>query len=97
MCRVVERLTIAAALDDLSKELYSLGYQGQLIFGFLIFLTTIPPLPLYSTLMVLCGYTFGVWQAFVVSYIASLVGAVTVFIISRTLLRDVITKRCVQS
>jgi heme exporter protein D len=80
------------ALDDLSKELYSLGYQGQLIFGFLIFLTTIPPLPLYSTLMVLCGYTFGVWEGFVVSYIASLTGAILVFIVSRTLLRDVITK-----
>jgi heme exporter protein D len=83
------------ALDELSQELYKLGYQGQLIFGLLIFVTTIPPLPLYSTLMVLCGYTFGVWEGFVVSYIASLTGAIVVFIVSRTLLRDVITKRCV--
>ena len=86
-----------AALDELSKELYSLGYQGQMIFGLLIFLTTIPPLPLYSTLMVLCGYTFGVWEGFVVSYIASLTGAIIVFLVSRTLLRDVITKRYVSS
>jgi uncharacterized membrane protein YdjX (TVP38/TMEM64 family) len=64
-----------------------------MIFGLLIFLTTIPPLPLYSTLMVLCGYTFGVWEGFVVSYIASLAGAIVVFLVSRTLLRDVITKR----
>ena len=81
------------ALDELSQELYKLGYQGQIIFGLLIFLTTIPPLPLYSTLMVLCGYTFGVWEGFVVSYIASLTGAIVVFTVSRTLLRDVITKR----
>jgi uncharacterized membrane protein YdjX (TVP38/TMEM64 family) len=84
------------ALNELSQELYKLGYQGQIIFGLLIFLTTIPPLPLYSTLMVLCGYTFGVWEGFVVSYIASLTGAIVVFIVSRTLLRDVITKRYVQ-
>jgi hypothetical protein len=45
--------------------------------------------------MVLCGYTFGVWEGFVVSYIASLTGAIVVFIVSRTLLRDVITKRYV--
>jgi uncharacterized membrane protein YdjX (TVP38/TMEM64 family) len=83
------------ALDELSQELYKLGYQGQIIFGLLIFLTTIPPLPLYSTLMVLCGYTFGIWEGFVVSYIASLTGAIVVFIVSRTLLRDVITKRYV--
>jgi uncharacterized membrane protein YdjX (TVP38/TMEM64 family) len=95
--RVPYSTLIRIALDDLSKELYSLGYQGQLIFGFLIFLTTIPPLPLYSTLMVLCGYTFGVWEGFVVSYIASLTGAILVFIVSRTLLRDVITKRSVPS
>jgi hypothetical protein len=42
--------------------------------------------------MVLSGYTFGVWEGFVVSYGASLIGAVLVFVVSRTLLRDVITK-----
>ena len=69
-----------------------MGMQGKVIFGFLIFLTTIPPLPLYSTFIVLSGYTFGVWQGFAVSYIASLVGAVLVFVISRTMLRDAITR-----
>lgn len=69
-----------------------MGLEGKVIFTFLIFITTIPPLPLYSTLMVLAGYTFGVWEGFVVSYIASLSGAVIVFIVSRTLLRDVIAK-----
>jgi uncharacterized membrane protein YdjX (TVP38/TMEM64 family) len=42
--------------------------------------------------MVLSGYTFGVWEGFVVSYGASLIGAVLVFVVSRTMLRDVITK-----
>jgi uncharacterized membrane protein YdjX (TVP38/TMEM64 family) len=69
-----------------------MGVEGKLIFLLLIFITTIPPLPLYSTLMVLSGYTFGVWEGFVVSYVASLLGAVLVFVISRTVLRDVITK-----
>jgi uncharacterized membrane protein YdjX (TVP38/TMEM64 family) len=80
------------ALDQLSEDLFALGLGGKLIFGFLILLTTIPPLPLYSTLMVLSGYTFGVWEGFVVSYGASLIGAVMVFVVSRTLLQDVITK-----
>ncbi|TXT09052.1 hypothetical protein VHUM_02526 [Vanrija humicola] len=81
-----------SALDNLSKNLYEMGYQGLLVFGVLIFITTIPPLPLYSTLIVLSGYTFGVWYGFVASYIASLVGAVVVFVVSRTLLRDTVTK-----
>jgi len=79
-----------SALDRLSKDLAALGWQGQLIFGSLMFLTTIPPLPLYSTLIVLSGYTFGVWQGFVVSYLASLIGAVVVFVVSRGWLKDVI-------
>jgi uncharacterized membrane protein YdjX (TVP38/TMEM64 family) len=83
---------VVVALDQLSKDLFALGLEGKLIFGFLILLTTIPPLPLYSTLMVLSGYTFGVWEGFVVSYGASLIGAVLVFVVSRTMLRDVITK-----
>ncbi|WWD21126.1 hypothetical protein CI109_105607 [Kwoniella shandongensis] len=84
------------ALDNLSKTLSSLGFQGHLIFGFLILITTIPPLPLYSTLIVLSGYTFGAWEGFVVSYLASLGGAVGVFLVARGWLKDVITK-CLSS
>lgn len=76
----------------MSKYLYSLGLAGKGIFLLLILVTTIPPLPLYSTLMVLAGYTFGVWEGFVVSYAASLIGAVLVFVVSRCWLRDVISK-----
>jgi uncharacterized membrane protein YdjX (TVP38/TMEM64 family) len=71
---------LTPALDHLSKDLYDMGYQGLFVFGVLIFITTIPPLPLYSTLIVLSGY------------IASLVGAVVVFVISRTMLRDAVTR-----
>jgi uncharacterized membrane protein YdjX (TVP38/TMEM64 family) len=81
------------ALDRLSTDLAGRGFQGQLIFASLIFVTTIPPLPLYSTLIVLSGYTFGVWNGFVVSYIASLIGAVVVFVVSRGWFRNVIASR----
>lgn len=73
-------------------ELREMGYMGQAIFGLLIFITTIPPLPLYSTLMVLSGYTFGAKEGFLISYGSSLVGAVVVFLVARTFLRDCITK-----
>jgi uncharacterized membrane protein YdjX (TVP38/TMEM64 family) len=56
----------------------------------LIFLTTIPPLPLYSTLIVLSGYTFGALTGAFISYCAALIGAVVVFVLSRSLLRDYI-------
>ncbi|WVR09105.1 hypothetical protein IAU60_006167 [Kwoniella sp. DSM 27419] len=80
------------ALDNLSKTLAAQGLQGKLaIFG-LILITTIPPVPLYSTLIILSGYTFGAWEGFVVSYAASLVGAVLVFLISRGWLKDIIAK-----
>jgi uncharacterized membrane protein YdjX (TVP38/TMEM64 family) len=86
---------LIVALDKLAVDLREMGYAGKLIFGFLIFITTIPPLPLYSTLMVLSGYTFGAWEGFVISYLSSLIGAVIVFLIARTFLRDCITKRSV--
>ncbi|WVQ81420.1 hypothetical protein IAT38_003544 [Cryptococcus sp. DSM 104549] len=84
------------ALDDMSKYLSEQGFYGHLTFFLLILLTTIPPLPLYSTLIVLAGYTFGVWEGFVISYLASLVGAVGVFVVSRRVLKDVIVK-CLSS
>ncbi|KAK1236675.1 hypothetical protein PQX77_000031 [Marasmius sp. AFHP31] len=43
-------------------------------------------MPLYSTLIILSGYTFGPWIGATISYLAALTGALTVFIISRTLL-----------
>jgi uncharacterized membrane protein YdjX (TVP38/TMEM64 family) len=41
------------------------------------------PLPLFSTFIVLSGYTFGTWEGFIISYLASLAGAVVVFVVSR--------------
>ncbi|WWC91274.1 uncharacterized protein L201_006217 [Kwoniella dendrophila CBS 6074] len=84
------RKELFEALDNLSKYLSSQGYYGYAVFFTLIFITTIPPIPLYSTLIVLSGYTFGVWEGFVISYSASLVGAVVVFLTSRCWLKDVI-------
>jgi uncharacterized membrane protein YdjX (TVP38/TMEM64 family) len=49
-------------------------------------------LPLYSTLITLSGYTFGAWTGAIISYFAALSGALTVFILSRALLRDTISR-----
>lgn len=74
-------------LHALSLHLRSLGLLGRVLFGLMVFATTFPPLPLYSTLIVLSGFAFGAWQGFVVSYIAALSGAAMVFVLSRTWLR----------
>ena len=50
------------------------------------------PLPLYSTLIVLSGYTFGAWAGAVLSYWAALTGAFVVFMLSRYLFRGLITR-----
>jgi hypothetical protein len=50
------------------------------------------PLPLYSTLIVLSGYTFGAWAGAVLSYWAALTGALVVFVLSRYLFRGLITR-----
>lgn len=78
---------VFTGLDELSQWLQSQGYQGQLILFFLIFMTTFPPLPLYSTLTVLSGYCFGAMTGAVISYFAALSGALVVFLLSRTFLR----------
>jgi uncharacterized membrane protein YdjX (TVP38/TMEM64 family) len=52
----------------------------------------IAPLPLYSTLITLSGYTFGPWIGAVISYCAALSGAVVVFWLSRTFLRETISR-----
>lgn len=50
------------------------------------------PVPLYSTLVVLSGYTFGTWTGLVISYAASLAGALTVFLLSRAFFRECISR-----
>jgi uncharacterized membrane protein YdjX (TVP38/TMEM64 family) len=75
-------------LDDLSLWLRSDENYGHLVLFFLIFLTTIPPVPLYSTLIVLSGYTFGALTGAVISYCAALTGAVVIFVLSRSLFRE---------
>jgi uncharacterized membrane protein YdjX (TVP38/TMEM64 family) len=65
---------------------------GHAVMFALIFITTFPPIPLYSTLIILSGYTFGPWTGAIISYFAALTGALTVFILSRALLRDSISR-----
>lgn len=79
-------------LDELSHWLQVDEHYGQAVLFGLIFLTTIPPIPLYSTLIILSGYTFGAWPAAVISYFAALTGALAVFIVSRALYRDIICR-----
>lgn len=75
-------------LDHLSHWLRNDKYFGYAVLFCLIFITTFPPLPLYSTLITLSGYTFGPWIGAAISYCAALSGAVVVFWLSRTFLRE---------
>ncbi|TFK43357.1 hypothetical protein BDQ12DRAFT_709155 [Crucibulum laeve] len=86
------RTEVFSLLDELSVWLQSDEQSGHAILFFLIFLTTIPPVPLYSTLIVLSGYTFGPWTGALISYFAALAGALVVFIVSRSLLRESISR-----
>lgn len=70
-------------LDDLSAELKREDGYGKAVFFGLILITTFPPLPMYSTFMMLAGYTYGPITAFFISYAASLFGALIVFLIFR--------------
>ncbi|KAJ7086726.1 hypothetical protein C8R44DRAFT_893520 [Mycena epipterygia] len=79
-------------LDDLAVWLRTDEQFGYAVLFVLIFLTTFPPVPMYSTLIILSGYTFGPWAGAVLSYFAALSGALTVFLLSRTLLRERITR-----
>ncbi|KAF9535102.1 hypothetical protein CPB83DRAFT_754982 [Crepidotus variabilis] len=81
-----------AFLDEQALWLRAEDNYGHAVLFFLIFLTTIPPIPLYSTFIVLSGYTFGAWTGAIISYFAALTGALVVFTVSRALLRDCIDK-----
>ncbi|KAF8528905.1 hypothetical protein BU17DRAFT_73159 [Hysterangium stoloniferum] len=83
---------VFTGLDQLSHYLQSLGDTGYAILFCLIFITTIPPFPLYSTLIILSGYTFGTWIGAIISYAAALSGAVVVFLVSRRYLRDTMSR-----
>ncbi|KZT38976.1 hypothetical protein SISSUDRAFT_1046302 [Sistotremastrum suecicum HHB10207 ss-3] len=87
----VWRTEVFQGLDDLAHTLRDRGAFGYSVLFLCIFLTTFPPLPLYSTFIVLSGYTFGARIGFVISYGAALTGAITVFVLSRLLLRSYIT------
>jgi len=86
------RSELFQGLDDLSNWLKEDTQFGYAVLFLLIFATTFPPLPLYSTLIVLSGYTFGALHGAVLSYFAALSGALVVFTLSRYVLRDTITR-----
>lgn len=75
-------------LDALSTYLKEQGYLGDFILYLCIFITTFPPLPLYSTLIILSGYSFGLLEGFIISYTAALSGAVVVYCCSKIWLKD---------
>ncbi|KAF8639754.1 hypothetical protein AX17_001016 [Amanita inopinata Kibby_2008] len=83
---------VFARLDELSHWLRADEQYGHAVMFFLIFITTFPPIPLYSTLIILSGYTFGPWMGAIISYFAALSGALIVFILSRSLLRTSISR-----
>lgn len=71
------------------RELYLLPSAS--FYSFLLVYSP-APVPLYSTLIILSGYTFGPWTGAVISYFAALSGALVVFLLSRTLLRETISR-----
>ncbi|PPQ65213.1 hypothetical protein CVT26_000190 [Gymnopilus dilepis] len=79
-------------LDELSLWLRADEQYGHAILFGLIFLTTIPPIPLYSTFIILSGYTFGAWAGAIISYFAALSGALVVFTVSRYLFNESIER-----
>ncbi|KAI0829473.1 hypothetical protein BC628DRAFT_1315049 [Trametes gibbosa] len=86
------KVEVFQALDKLSHWLQSDAYRGYAVIFALIFVTTFPPVPLYSTLIILSGYTFGPWTGAIISYWASLAGALVVFTASRTFFRASISR-----
>ncbi|KAI0721853.1 hypothetical protein C8T65DRAFT_538984, partial [Cerioporus squamosus] len=86
------KVEVFQGLDELSRWLKSDTYLGYAVIFTLIFVTTFPPVPLYSTLIILSGYTFGAWTGAVISYGASLAGALVVFTLSRTFFRATISR-----
>ncbi|KDR83549.1 hypothetical protein GALMADRAFT_56271 [Galerina marginata CBS 339.88] len=86
------RTELFTYLDELSQWLRVDEQYGHAVLFVLIFLTTIPPIPLYSTLIILSGYTFGAWTGAIISYFAALSGALVVFIVSRFLFRESIER-----
>ncbi|KAH9853741.1 hypothetical protein C2E23DRAFT_727580 [Lenzites betulinus] len=86
------KVEVFEALDKLSHWLQSDTYRGYAVIFALIFVTTFPPIPLYSTLIILSGYTFGPWTGAIISYWASLAGALVVFTVSRTFFRTCISR-----
>ncbi|KAG8875194.1 hypothetical protein FRB97_005331 [Tulasnella sp. 331] len=85
------REEVFQGLETLSEWIKTEGNEGQAILFFLIFVTTFPPMPLYSTLIMLSGYSLGAVQGAILSYFAALTGAIAVFLLSRTYLRASIT------
>jgi len=86
------KVQVFQGLDALSHWLQSDPYLGYAVISSLIFITTFPPVPLYSTLVILSGYTFGPWTGAIISYSASLSGALAVFLLSRTFFRPQIQR-----
>ncbi|CDO74037.1 hypothetical protein BN946_scf185043.g87 [Trametes cinnabarina] len=86
------KVEVFQGLDKLSRWLQSDTYLGYAVIFALIFITTFPPIPLYSTLIILSGYTFGPWTGAIISYWASLAGALVVFTVSRTFFRASISR-----
>ncbi|KAJ7591242.1 hypothetical protein C8J56DRAFT_1047450 [Mycena floridula] len=83
---------VFAGLDELSRWLQADLLYGYTVLFLLIFLTTIPPIPLYSTLITLSGYTFGAIPGAILSYFSALAGALTVFILCRVFMRECISR-----
>ncbi|KAG6378827.1 Golgi apparatus membrane protein TVP38 [Boletus reticuloceps] len=81
---------IAQFMYDLAVEIRRLPY-GYFIFMATIVLTSFPPFIGHSTLMNLCGFTYGM-QGFIPAAISIVLGSALVFVLLRSLFGDRLRK-----
>ncbi|KAF8450410.1 Golgi apparatus membrane protein TVP38 [Boletus edulis BED1] len=81
---------IAQFMYDLAVEIRRLPY-GYFIFMATIVLTSFPPFIGHSTLMNLCGFTYGM-QGFIPAAISTVLGSALVFVLLRSLFGDRLRK-----
>ncbi|CAO3694603.1 unnamed protein product [Rhizopus stolonifer] len=86
------RREFSQALETLSHKLRDMGFGGYILISLLIFSSAFPPILGYSTYQTLSGYTFGFAIGFPISYTSALLGASACFWLSRTCLKNRVTR-----
>ncbi|KAJ3034746.1 hypothetical protein HDV00_004724 [Rhizophlyctis rosea] len=75
---------IFAFLAVFAEALRGMGIWGAILLSLAQFITCIPPIPGYGTLLYLSGFVYGLPNGIVPVYVGALVGGVVVFQLART-------------